>query len=79
VDGDRLKIAGTREERTREKTDGAVRSEFHYGSFERSLHLPTGARTDAIKATYNSGILEVRIPCDGDEATVTTIPIKTND
>jgi HSP20 family protein len=79
VDGDRLTIAGKREERTEQRTDGTFRSEFHYGSFERALRLPAGARTDGITASYNNGILEVRVPCDADEPTVTKIPIGTSD
>jgi HSP20 family protein len=77
VDGDRLVIAGKRSEHKEEKTDATFRSEFHYGSFERSLRLPVGARTDAIKASYTSGILEVRIPCNTEEPAITKIPIGT--
>lgn len=79
VDGDRLTIAGNREERTEKKGDGTYRSEFHYGSFERSLRMPAGARTDGIEATYTNGILEVRVPCDADEPAVTKIPIRAAD
>lgn len=75
VEGDRLKISGSREERSEETTDGTFRSEFHYGSFARSVPLPTGARTDDITADYTNGILEVRIPIDEKRAAVTTIPI----
>jgi HSP20 family protein len=38
------------------------RSEFRYGSYERSVPLPVGAIVDDVKATYADGILEVRLP-----------------
>jgi HSP20 family protein len=49
-----------REERVEDK-DG-YRSEFTYGSFVRTMPLPTGATEDDITATYRDGILEVRVP-----------------
>ncbi len=77
VEGDHLKISGSREERSEDTTDGTFRSEFHYGSFARSVALPAGARTDDITAEYTNGILEVRVPIDERSAAVTTIPIAT--
>lgn len=44
------------------------RSEFHYGSFTRLIVLPAGASEDDIKATYEGGILEVRVPMNGAQA-----------
>ena len=48
-------------ERT-EKKESNGRSEFSYGSFVRSVSLPSGADEDAIKATYDKGILTVSVP-----------------
>ena len=48
-------------ERT-EKKESNGRSEFSYGSFVRSVSLPQGADEDAIKATYDKGILTVSVP-----------------
>ena len=48
-------------ERT-EKKESSGRSEFSYGSFLRSVTLPAGADEDAIKATYDKGILTVSVP-----------------
>lgn len=50
-----------RAERT-EKKESSGRSEFSYGSFLRSVSLPPGADEDAIKATYDKGILTVSVP-----------------
>ena len=75
LDDDRLTIAGEREERHEDKDNGGYRSEFRYGSFERSVRLPAGAKTDEVTATYDNGILEVRVPVDTDAPEITTIPI----
>ena len=48
-------------ERT-EKKESNGRSEFSYGSFMRSVTLPAGAEEDAIKASYDEGILTVSVP-----------------
>lgn len=47
-------------ERTEEKSEGG-RSEFHYGSFRRSVTLPPGAKDDDVEASYAKGILTVSI------------------
>jgi HSP20 family protein len=75
LDDDRMTIAGSREERHEEKQNGGYRSEFRYGSFERSIRLPAGAKTDEVTATYTDGILEVRVPVDTETPEVKTIPI----
>lgn len=45
-----------------EKKELNGRSEFSYGSFERTVSLPAGANEDDIKATYDKGILTVSVP-----------------
>jgi len=52
-------------ERTRETTDekaGYRRVERAYGAFNRSLTLPQGVDGEAISASFDRGVLEVRIP-----------------
>ena len=44
-----------------EKKETKGRSEFSYGSFTRSVTLPAGANEEAIKATYDKGILTVDV------------------
>ena len=44
-----------------EKKESKGRSEFAYGSFVRSVTLPTGADEGDIKATYDKGILTVSV------------------
>jgi HSP20 family protein len=47
-------------ERREEKKD-SQRSEFHYGSFTRSMSLPSDADENDVVATYKDGILDVRV------------------
>ncbi|MBB5158513.1 Hsp20/alpha crystallin family protein [Saccharopolyspora phatthalungensis] len=58
VEGNQLKITAERE--YEERTD--QHSEFHYGSFSRTLLLPSSCDTENIKAEYEAGILSIRIP-----------------
>ena len=51
-----------REERT-DEDKGTRRSEFRYGSFFRAVPLPVEAKEGDVKATYQDGVLEVRVPC----------------
>jgi HSP20 family protein len=39
-----------------------LRRELRYGRFVRSLALPAEVRSDAAKASYRNGVLEVRVP-----------------
>lgn len=57
-----LHIHAEREERTEEERQNGYRSEFRYGTFERSLELPEGTVESDITASYKDGILEVRVP-----------------
>jgi HSP20 family protein len=57
-----LEIRAERTEREEHEGKGEYRSEFRYGSFFRTVSLPTGAKEADIKANYHDGILEVRVP-----------------
>lgn len=63
-------------ERT-EKTEKKGRSEFSYGSFTRSITLPKGADEDAVKATYDQGILTVTVPVSDAEQKAKRVEIET--
>jgi len=66
--------AERRSETTTEDKKG-YRSEFHYGSFARSIRLPVGATEEDVTATYTDGILEVRVPVDDGRAETKKIPV----
>jgi HSP20 family protein len=57
-----LTIAGERKAEHEEKREGYYRVERASGSFSRALTLPEGIDVDAVKATFDRGVLEIRIP-----------------
>jgi len=64
-------------ERT-EKSESGGRSEFSYGSFERTVTLPQGADEDDIKATYDKGILTVSVGVSEPKKTEKKIEIESS-
>jgi HSP20 family protein len=69
VDRGSLVIRGQRHAEHQVRQDQYYRTERSYGSFYRRLPLPEGVNADNIKANYNDGILEVRIPKPSEEQT----------
>jgi HSP20 family protein len=57
-----LTIRGERLSREHAKSDGFEHIERAAGKFLRRLTLPDSARTEAIKARYTDGVLEIEIP-----------------
>jgi HSP20 family protein len=70
-----LHLSAERRSETTTEDKKGYRSEFRYGSFARSVRLPAGAGEDDVKATYDNGILEVRIPIDEGSNGARKIPI----
>jgi HSP20 family protein len=62
VEDDVLTISGERTSEHEDKREGYVRVERSYGSFRRSLTLPEGVEPEAVSASFDRGVLEVRIP-----------------
>jgi HSP20 family protein len=61
-EGDVLTLSGERKAEQTERKDGYYRIERASGAFSRSLTLPEGVDPDAVKATFEKGVLEVQIP-----------------
>jgi HSP20 family protein len=57
-----LTISGERKVETEAKKDGYYRIERASGKFARSLTLPEGVDAEAVTASFDNGVLEVRIP-----------------
>jgi HSP20 family protein len=57
-----LTVSGEREAEHEEKTDGFHRVERAFGTFSRSMSLPSRIDADKITASFEKGVLEVRIP-----------------
>jgi len=71
-----LHIKAQRSEKSEKKEKSFYRSEFRYGAFERTLPLPPGATLDDVKATYESGVLEIRIPTTGLDSKGHKVPVQ---
>jgi HSP20 family protein len=57
-----LSISGTRKSEHESRKEGYYRVERASGSFSRSLTLPEGVDPESIRAEFENGVLEVRIP-----------------
>ena len=57
-----LTISGERTAETTHQDRGFYRVERSFGRFSRSVSLPEGVDPDAVTASFNNGVLEVRIP-----------------
>lgn len=57
-----LTVSGERRTEHEDRREGYVRLERAMGRFSRSLTLPEGVDADAITATFDKGVLEVRVP-----------------
>lgn len=62
VDNNVLSISSENEEEKETEEKNYTRKEYSYSSFNRSFTLPENAQEDAIKATYDQGVLKVTIP-----------------
>jgi HSP20 family protein len=62
VEDQTLTISGERKASEQTKKDGYVRVERAFGAFSRSLTLPKGVDADAVTASFDRGVLELRIP-----------------
>jgi HSP20 family protein len=72
-----LRIDAHREQRTEDREHGRFRSEFRYGALTRRVALPEGADEDHCAATFDAGILEVRVPVRGDLPPAKKVPVTT--
>ena len=72
---DTLTIGGTREAPANIESKEYRRREVAYGPFSRSITMPAPVDPDEVEATYEDGILEVRVP-KAKEAEPRRIPIK---
>ena len=62
VEDNILTISGERKAEHEERKEGYYRVERASGSFSRSLTLPEGVDAGAVKANFDNGVLEVRVP-----------------
>ena len=61
VENNVLTVRGERKWNKEEKEENFHRVERRYGSFARSFTLPNTVSTDDVNASYNNGILEIKL------------------
>ena len=57
-----LTIQGEKKEESETKEKGYLRTERFYGSFQRSVVLPSTVDEAKVKASYKDGVLELTLP-----------------
>lgn len=62
LDDNVLTVSGQRERQHEQKQDDFYRFERRFGSFSRSVALPAGVNDENINASYDNGVLEIRVP-----------------
>lgn len=77
VTDDGLVIEGERKREQERREEGFYHSERSYGHFRRLIPLPQDANIEQANASFNDGILEVRIPVPQQERRRREIPIET--
>lgn len=73
--GETLTIKGEKKEDKEVKEDDYYRRERSYGSFLRTVALPSEVKSDEIKASFKDGVLEIRMP-KTEEAKKKSISVK---
>lgn len=61
LEGGRLVISGERRDEHAENNEGRTLREVRYGSFQRSFAVPAHVNADAVTASYDAGVLTVRV------------------
>ena len=62
IDRGVLMISASTEEKKEEKTEEYKRQEFSFRNFKRSFWLPENINMDQIVATYENGLLKLKLP-----------------
>jgi HSP20 family protein len=57
-----LTIHGEKKQEEEKKEKGYYYSERSYGSFSRSIQLPTDVQPEKVSASFKDGVLEIRLP-----------------
>ena len=57
-----LTVSGERKAEHETKSEGYYRVERAFGTFSRTVTLPKGINADAVSASFDRGVLDVRIP-----------------
>ncbi len=75
ITGNMLTIRGESKDENEIKEENFIRKERRYGSFSRSVTLPSGLKTDKADALFENGVLTLTIP-KGEEIKPKVIKVK---
>jgi len=75
VEGNRLRISGTRPDGCRAPKCSFLVMEINYGPFASELELPPGYDLSQAKAAYLNGFLRIDVPLAQTELKSTKVPI----
>ena len=73
---EQITISGERRQEQESERGGVYRSERRYGTFQRTIPLPSGAMADQAKATFTNGVLEVTMPSPPEQTRARRLEIK---
>jgi HSP20 family protein len=77
IDKDYLTIKGEKKHEHEAKEGGRCFSELSYGSFERTVRLPSAVDKDKVAAKFDHGVLTIEMPKTAEsKRDVKKIPIK---
>ena len=78
VDRGKLVLSGERRDQHEEQSEGVLVRELRYGQFRREFALPPGVSPEQVEATYDAGLLDVRVRgVVAPEPSVVKVPITT--
>ena len=75
VEGNRLRISGTRPDGCRAPKCSFLVMEINYGPFESVLELPQGYDLGQAKAAYLNGFLRIDVPLVQRSSTTSSVPV----
>src|SRR3954451_11929606 len=75
VEGNRLRISGTRPDGCRSEKCNFLVMEINYGPFESVLELPAGYDLGQAKASYLNGFLRIDVPLSQRSSSSANVPI----
>jgi HSP20 family protein len=62
ITGDTLTIRGEMQQENEDEEGNYIRRERRYGEFVRSITLPNGLQVDKAEASFDNGVLTLKIP-----------------
>jgi HSP20 family protein len=76
VSDESVSVSGERKSESKTEEKGMVRSEFHYGKFQRMIPLPAHIQTSKVAAECKNGVLHLMLPkAEGEKRKVVKVKI----